>query len=84
MGCKYRYHVDVRSALALGIPQAIVLSVESLRSLVLSQGVATTNIEADQAGEGRSVVKHKKKGKRNRRGRKAVGCYATQRCCSGV
>ncbi|EER20453.1 hypothetical protein Pmar_PMAR010195 [Perkinsus marinus ATCC 50983] len=56
--------------------QAIVLSVESLRSLVLSQGVATTNIEADQAGGGRSVVKHKKKGKRNRRGRKAVSVKA--------
>ncbi|KAF4694008.1 hypothetical protein FOZ60_009447 [Perkinsus olseni] len=56
----------VRALSPYGI-QAIVLSVESLRSLLLSQGAA---MEVDQASQGRGVAKHRKKGKRGKRGRK--------------
>ncbi|KAF4754146.1 hypothetical protein FOZ63_015111, partial [Perkinsus olseni] len=56
----------VRALSPYGI-QAIVVSVESLRSLFLSQGAA---VEVDQACQGRGVAKHRKKGKRGKRGRK--------------
>ncbi|KAF4681356.1 hypothetical protein FOZ62_008878, partial [Perkinsus olseni] len=58
----------VRALSPYGI-QAIVLSMESLRSLVLSQGAA---MEVDQASQGRGVAKHRKKRKRGKRGRKGV------------